>query len=77
MNNLADQIARFRNMAPGRPGQRSGALPASVSSSWTTLSTKRPPKSFRRTLELTPEFSKVFQLLGECLNKLDRKDEAV
>jgi Fe-S cluster biosynthesis and repair protein YggX len=33
--------------------------------------------SFRRTLELSPQFSKVFQLKGACLIKLDRKDEAV
>lgn len=33
-------------------------------------------KLFRRTLEITPEFSRVFQFLGECLIKADRKDEA-
>src|SRR5947209_19832484 len=32
--------------------------------------------SFRRTLELSPRFSKVFQLLGACLLKLGRRDEA-
>ena len=30
-------------------------------------------KSFRRTLELSPQFSKVFQLLGTCLIKLNRQ----
>jgi iron-sulfur cluster assembly accessory protein len=34
-------------------------------------------QSFERTLELSPHFSKVYQLLGECLIKLDRKDRAV
>jgi iron-sulfur cluster assembly protein len=34
-------------------------------------------KSFERTLELSPQFSKVYQLLGECLIELDRKDRAV
>jgi Fe-S cluster biosynthesis and repair protein YggX len=34
-------------------------------------------KSFRRTLELSPEFSKVFQLLGASLIKLGRRDDAV
>src|SRR6516162_6237077 len=34
-------------------------------------------KSFRRTLELSPEFSKVFQLLGASLIKLGKRDDAV
>ncbi len=34
-------------------------------------------KSFERALELSPQFSKVYQLLGECLVKLDQKDRAV
>jgi Fe-S cluster biosynthesis and repair protein YggX len=34
-------------------------------------------KSFRRTLELSPQFSKVYQLLGASLAKLGRRDEAV
>jgi iron-sulfur cluster assembly accessory protein len=34
-------------------------------------------KSFERTLELSPQFTKVYQLLGECLIELDRKDRAV
>ncbi len=33
-------------------------------------------QSFRRTLELSPQFSKVYQLLGSCLIKLNRRDEA-
>lgn len=34
-------------------------------------------KSFRRTLELSPQFSKVFQLLGMSLIKLGKRDDAV
>jgi tetratricopeptide (TPR) repeat protein len=34
-------------------------------------------QSFRRTLELSPQFSKVYQLLGSCLAKLSRREEAV
>jgi Fe-S cluster biosynthesis and repair protein YggX len=34
-------------------------------------------KSFRRALELNPQFSKVFQLLGTCLMKLGRNPEAI
>lgn len=75
MSNLADQIARFRFMAQEDPDndlahfrlgqflQEDGQF-------------EEAAKSFRRTLEITPEFSKVFQLLGECLIKLDKRDEA-
>jgi iron-sulfur cluster assembly accessory protein len=34
-------------------------------------------KSFERTLELAPEFSTCYQLLGKCLIKMDRKDRAI
>src|SRR5438552_761723 len=33
--------------------------------------------SFRRTLQLSPQFSKVYQLLATSLLKLNRQDEAV
>ena len=33
-------------------------------------------KSFERTLELTPGFSRVFQYLGECLIKSGKKERA-
>jgi tetratricopeptide (TPR) repeat protein len=76
MSNLADQIARFRNMAQEDPDNdlahfRLGQFLMDDGQH------EEAAKSFRRTLEITPEFSKVFQLLGECLIKLDRKDEAV
>src|SRR5262249_6498420 len=34
-------------------------------------------QSFRRTLELSPHFSKVYQLMGDCLVRLNRRDDAV
>jgi Fe-S cluster biosynthesis and repair protein YggX len=34
-------------------------------------------QSFRRTLELSPQFSKVYQLLASSLLKLNHRDEAV
>jgi Fe-S cluster biosynthesis and repair protein YggX len=34
-------------------------------------------RSFRRTLELNPQFSKVYQLLGQCLISLNHRAEAV
>src|SRR5262249_32692044 len=33
--------------------------------------------SFRRTLQLSPHFSRVFQFLGQSLVQLGRKDEAI
>src|SRR5262249_41379036 len=33
--------------------------------------------SFRRTLELSPQFSKVYQLLAACLLQLNQRDEAI
>jgi Fe-S cluster biosynthesis and repair protein YggX len=33
--------------------------------------------SFCRTLELSPQFSKVYQLLATCLLKVDRRGEAI
>jgi tetratricopeptide (TPR) repeat protein len=75
MSQLSDRIAQFRKMAHDDPdnelghfrlGQllmEDGQLEDAV-------------KSFRRTLELSPQFSKVYQLLGSCLIKLNRRDEA-
>ncbi len=34
-------------------------------------------RSFRRTLELSPQFSKVYQLLGTTLLQLKKRDEAL
>lgn len=76
MSQISDRIAQFRKMAHDDPdnelghfrlGQllmEDGQLEDAV-------------QSFRRTLELSPQFSKVYQLLGSCLVKLNRRDEAV
>jgi len=75
MDQLSDRIAQFRKMAHDDPdnelghfrlGQllmEAGQLDEAV-------------QSLRRTLELSPQFSKVYQLLGSCLMKLNRRDEA-
>ncbi len=72
----AEQISRYRNMVQGDPdddlahfrlGQAlmdDGQLSEAI-------------KSFERTLELSPAFSRVFQFLGECLIKADQKERAV
>jgi len=75
MSQLQSRIAQFRKMASDDPENElghfrlgsllmeDGQLEAAV-------------QSFQRTLELSPQFSKVYQLLGSCLVKLGRKDEA-
>ena len=76
MSQLPDRIAQFRKMANDDPDNELGhyrlgqllmenkELEAAVA-------------SFRRTLELSPQFSKVYQLLGTCLVSLGKRDEAV
>jgi Fe-S cluster biosynthesis and repair protein YggX len=76
MSQLQERIAQFRKMASDDPdnelghfrlGQllmEGGQLEDAV-------------RSFRRTLELSPQFAKVFQLLGNCLIQLNKRDEAV
>lgn len=34
-------------------------------------------QSFRRAMELSPQLSKVYQLLGTCLIRLNRREEAI
>lgn len=75
MSQIQDRIAQFRKMATDDPDnelghyrlgqllQEAGQFDEAV-------------KSYRRTLEISPYFSKVYQLLGQCLLKLDRKDDA-
>jgi Fe-S cluster biosynthesis and repair protein YggX len=76
MSQIQERIAQFRKMASDDPenelghfrlGQllmEAGQLDDAV-------------QSFRRTLQLSPQFAKVYQLLGECLVRLDRRDEAL
>jgi tetratricopeptide (TPR) repeat protein len=76
MTPLDERIAQFRKMASDDPdnelghyrlGQlllEAGQLDAAA-------------QSFRRTLELSPQFSKVFQLLGQSLVQAGKKDEAI
>jgi Fe-S cluster biosynthesis and repair protein YggX len=76
MSQLQERIAQFRKMATDDPEnelghfrlgqllQEDGQLEDAV-------------RAYRRTLEISPQFSKVFQLLGTCLQKLNRRDEAL
>lgn len=76
MSQLAERIAQFRKMAADDPDNelghfRLGQLLAEDGQH------AEAAKSFERTLELSPEFSKVFQLLGESLLKLGQREKAV
>jgi tetratricopeptide (TPR) repeat protein len=76
MSQLQDRIAQFRKMANDDPDNelghfRLGQLLMEAGQY------EEAVKSFRRTLELSPAFSKVYQLLGSCLIKLELNDRAV
>ena len=76
MNQLQDRIAQFRKMANDDPENelghfRLGQLLMEAGQH------EEAVRSFQRTLELSPQFSKVYQLLGTCLLKEDKRDEAL
>lgn len=76
MNALQERIAQFRKMAADDPDNELGHFRLGQ----LLLEDGQyddAAKSFRRTLELSPQFSKVFQLLGTCLIKLGRNPEAI
>jgi tetratricopeptide (TPR) repeat protein len=76
MSQLQERIAQFRKMANDDPENELGHFRLGQLL-MEDGQFDEAARSFRRTLELSPQFSKVYQLLGECLIKLDRRDEAV
>lgn len=76
MSQLQERIAQFRKMAGDDPDNelghfRLGQLLMEDGQHEEAI------KSLRRTLELSPQFSKVYQLLGTCLMRLGRNEEAI
>jgi tetratricopeptide (TPR) repeat protein len=76
MSQLQDRIAQFRKMANDDPDNelghyRLGSLLLEAGQC------EEAVQSFRRTLELMPQFSKVYQLLAQAQLKLGQRDEAV
>jgi Fe-S cluster biosynthesis and repair protein YggX len=76
MSQLQDRISQFRKMANDDPDNelghyRLGQLLQEAGQYADAVA------SFRRTLELSPQFSKVYQLLAACLLKLNQRDEAI
>jgi tetratricopeptide (TPR) repeat protein len=75
MSQLQERITQFRKMATEDPDNelghfRLGQLLMEAGQYDDAVA------SFRRTLELSPQFSKVYQLLATCLLKLDQNEEA-
>lgn len=76
MTPLEERISQFRKMASDDPDNELGHFRLGQLL-MENGQFDEAAQSFRRTLELSPQFSKVFQLLGSCLIKLGRRDEAV
>src|SRR5690242_12750482 len=76
MSQLQERITQFRKMANDDPDNELGHFRLGQLL-MEDGQFEDAAKSFRRTLELSPQFSKVFQLLGSCLIKLGRRDDAV
>src|SRR3954470_8921775 len=76
MSQLQERIAQFRKMASDDPENELGHFRLGQLLSEAGQH-EEAVQSFRRTLELSPQFSKVYQLLGASLVQLNRKDEAV
>jgi tetratricopeptide (TPR) repeat protein len=76
MSQLQDRIAQFRKMANDDPENELGHYRLGQ----LLLEDKQYDeaiRSFRRTLELSPQFSKVYHLLALALEHGGRRDEAV
>lgn len=76
MNQLQEQITQYRKMASEDPDNELGHFRLGQLL-MEDGQLEEAVRSFRRTLQLSPQFSKVFHLLGSCLSKLNRRDEAV
>ena len=75
MSQLQERITQFTKMTTDDPDNelghfRLGQLLTEAGRN------EEAVRSFQRTLELSPQFSKVYQLLASCLIKLGRQEEA-
>jgi Fe-S cluster biosynthesis and repair protein YggX len=75
MTQLQERIAQFRKMANDDPDNELGHFRLGQLL-MENLQLDEAIQSFRRTLELSPQFSKVYQLLGSCYLKKEEKTEA-
>jgi Fe-S cluster biosynthesis and repair protein YggX len=76
MSQIQDRIAQFRKMASDDPDNELGhyrlANLLMEDKQW-----QEAAQSLRRTLELSPHFSKAYQLLAQTLLQLGQREEAV
>lgn len=70
------RIAQFRKMAADDPDNELGHLSLGRELA-SAAEHAEAVESFRRTLEINPKLSKAYQLLGESLVALDRRDDAI
>jgi len=76
MSSLADRIAQFRKMTNDDPENELGHFRLGQ----LLMEDGKPDEAiaaFEKTLELSPQFSKVYQLLGECHTKLGDPTKAI
>lgn len=76
MSQLQDRIVQFRKMANDDPDNELGHYRLGQ----LLMEAQQQPEaiqSFRRTLELSPRFSKVYHLLGQSLLANNQRDEAI
>jgi len=76
MSDNQERIAQFRKMATEDPENelahyRLGSLLMEDGQIAEAI------EAFRRTLQLSPHFSKVYQLLGDCLHKVGQDKDAI
>jgi tetratricopeptide (TPR) repeat protein len=73
---LQERIAQYRKMASDDPDNELGHFRLGKEL-MEAEQYEEAVQSFRRTLELSPLFSKVYQLQAEALIRLNRRDEAI
>jgi tetratricopeptide (TPR) repeat protein len=76
MSQLHDRIAQFRKMANDDPDNELGHYRLGQLL-MENQEFDQAVRSFQRTLELSPQFSKVYQLLGACFLQLNQRDQAI
>jgi Fe-S cluster biosynthesis and repair protein YggX len=75
MSQLQERILQFRKMANDDPDNELGHFRLGQLLVEAGQNAEAVP-AFRRALELSPQFSKVYQLLASCLIALGQNDEA-
>jgi tetratricopeptide (TPR) repeat protein len=76
MTQLLDRINQFRKMAQDDPENELGHYRLGQLL-MENQQFQEAVASFQRTLELSPQFSKVYQLLVKCFMELNQRDQAI